>query len=62
MKSNQVEDGSWLTSGEGELRPILAEGGSRAEAEYNYNEQKADQYAEAQTLTHLSLVRDGEKL
>ena len=56
----QVLDGSWLASGMGYDRPILAEGGTYKEAVYNFNEVYGQQYAAAQSLTHLSLVCNGE--
>jgi len=60
MKIELVEDGSYLATGMGYDKRIIAEGGTRQEAEYNFTAQLAEQYAKGQTLTHLSLVRDGE--
>jgi hypothetical protein len=58
--AEQVLDGSWLAAGMGYDKPILAEGGTRMEAEHNFTAQYAQQYASGQSLTHLSLVMDGE--
>lgn len=60
MKIELVEDGSYLATGMGYDKRIVAEGGTRSEAEYNFTAQYAEQYARGQALTHLSLVRDGD--
>jgi hypothetical protein len=57
MTVEQVKDGSWLAYGDGYDRRIVAEGGTRGEARYNFEFEFGNQYAAAQTLTHLSLVR-----
>lgn len=59
MKVEQVNDGSWLATGGGYDRPIVAEGDTRKEAVHNFTTVYGNQYAKAQTLTHISLVRDG---
>jgi hypothetical protein len=56
MIVEQVNDGSWLASGDGYDVPIVAEGGTRAEAVYNFTEQFGNQYALAQSKTHISLI------
>ena len=56
MITRQVEDGSWLATGMGYDRYIVAEGGNRAESVYNWNEVFGEQYAKAQVADALSLV------
>jgi hypothetical protein len=50
-----VQDGSFLASGEGYDKPILAEGGSRKEAIFNFTVVYGDQYSAAQVADHLSM-------
>jgi len=60
MKVEMVEDGSWLATGPGyDDIPIVAEGDTRKDAVHNFTVVFGNQYARAQTLTHISLVRDG---
>jgi hypothetical protein len=58
MNIEQVLEGGWLATGKGYDRPIVAEGGSQAEAQFNYMEVYGNQYASAQALTALYLVED----
>lgn len=59
MKAERQENGTWIASGNGELRPILAEGETREAAVSAYTAIYGDQYAEAQSLTHYSLMAQG---
>ena len=45
----------WLAQGEGPLRPIIAEGGTRDEARKLWNQTYGEQYAQEQSLTEQSL-------
>ena len=56
MKIEQVLDGSYLATGEGELRPIVAEGGTIGEARTFFYEVQCAQYEEAQRMGYLSDV------
>ena len=60
MKVEQVLDGSWLASGDGYDTRILAEGGTRKEASFNFTSAYGDQYAAAQVADHLSLVWEAD--
>lgn len=50
----------WIAQGNGELRPIVAEGTTREAAVEGYTKLYGDQYAEAQCKTHYSLMAAGE--
>ncbi len=43
-----TNDGSWIASGKGPLRKIVAEGNSRREAMYNWAAQHAAQHQQLQ--------------
>jgi hypothetical protein len=55
MKAEKQEDGSWLASGEGFDRPILAEGFSRREAVEAFTVVYGNQYAAAQVADYVSM-------
>jgi hypothetical protein len=62
MKIEQVRDGSYLATGPGYNggNRIIAEGGTHREARYNFTKVFGDQYAKAETKTHLALVESGQ--
>ena len=60
MIAEAVADGSWIAHGDGYDTPIVAEGGTRQEAVHNFTQAYGDQYAAAQSATHLSLVESGQ--
>ena len=60
MKVEKQQDGSWLASGDGYDRPILAEGHTRIQAEAGFLTEYGNQYAAAQVATHLALVESGQ--
>ena len=53
-------DGSYSASGDGYDHPIVAEGFTPSKARDAYLSQYADQYAKAQTETHISDLMYGE--
>jgi hypothetical protein len=55
MIVKQVNDGSYLAFGRGYDNLILAEGGTRKEAVFNWTTVYGDQYAKAQVADHLSM-------
>jgi len=56
MKLHMQQDGTWLASGDGDLRPILVEAETREKARLGWEKVWGDQYAEAQTATALSML------
>ena len=56
MKIEQVLDGSYLATGMGELRPIVAEGGTIGEARSSFYEAACAQYEEARKADKLTLA------
>ena len=56
MEIEMQRDGSWVASGDGELRPIVTEGITYEEAKQYWLLEFGNQYAEAQTLTMRSLM------
>jgi hypothetical protein len=51
-----TDEGYYLAVGEGELRPIVAEGGTLGEARANFYEMACQQYEECQRMGYLSDV------
>jgi hypothetical protein len=47
-------EGYYIATGEGELRPIVAEGNTLGEARQLFYQAQCDQYAEAQSKGYLS--------
>jgi hypothetical protein len=56
MNIELTNEGYYLATGEGELRLIVAEGGTEGEARANFYQAACDQYAECQRLGYLSDV------
>jgi thioredoxin reductase len=50
-----TDEGYYIATGEGELRPIVAEGNTDNEAKQFFYQAQCDQYEEAQRLDYLSL-------
>jgi len=61
MKIEMQIDGTFLASGDGELRPILCEAETREKARLGWLKVFGDQFAEAQTATALSMLSDNYK-
>ena len=63
MDIELTNEGYYIATGEGELRPIVAEGNTYNEAKQFFYQAQCDQYEEAQRLDYLSLkwVNGGSK-
>lgn len=58
MRVEQQIDESWLATGEGPMRMILAEGNTRREAMHAYTTQYGRQYEEQERATHFAMRRE----
>ena len=58
MTTHNNQDGSWMCFKQGPLRPIVSESDTLDGAINNLNEIFGQQYAQAESLTALSQMRD----